>query len=132
MLGTSRLALRLQSYLCQFLFLLAFPLTSQSHSLSKQECAEGADYIQRAAHFRDHGVSEARFIGIFDKDAQESQATPPEQRWFMQDEEDRGFLRAAVVGVFQRPQGAGQHAEDFYLACDVRSDATKTDTGIRS
>lgn len=130
MLGTSRLALRLQSYLCQFLFLLAFPLTSQSHSLSKQECAEGADCIQRAAHFRDHGVSEARFIGIFDKDAQESQATPPEQRWFMQDEEDRGFLRAAVVGVFQRPIAADEHAAEFYRMCDVRGEPSSAKFGL--
>ncbi len=132
MLGTSPPVSRLQSYLCQFLILLAFPLSSQSHPLSKQECSEGADYIQRAATFRDHGVSEARFIGIFDKDVQESQATPPEQRWFMQDEEDRVFLRAAVVGVFQRPREAGQHAVDFYLACEVRGDATKTGAGMQS
>lgn len=100
--------------------LLAWPLLSQSHSLSKQECSEGADYIQRAAHFRDRGVSEARFIGIFDRDVQESQATPAEQRWFIQDEEDRVFLRAAVVNVFQNPDAAGKHAAEFYHGCKAR------------
>lgn len=130
MLGTSSQALRLHSYLCQFLILLAFPLTSQSHPLSKQECAEGADYIQRAANFRDHGVSEVRFIGIFDKDVQESQATPPEQRWFMQDEEDRVFLRAAVVGVFQRPKQPALHKEEFYTACKIRSAVSLSETGF--
>ena len=102
--------------------LLAWPLLSQSHTLSKQECSEGADYIQRAAHFRDRGVSEAKFIGIFDKDVQESKDTPPEQRWFMQDEEDRVFLRSAVVSVFQQPREARQHALEFYRACAVRGD----------
>ena len=130
MLGTSPPASRLQFYLCQFLILLAFPLSSQSHPLSKQECSEGADYIQRAANFRDHGVSEARFIGIFDKDVQESQATPPEQRWFMQDEEDRVFLRTAVVGVFKRPKQPALHKEEFYKACKIRSAASSSETGL--
>lgn len=38
----------------------------------------------------------------------------------MQDEEDRVFLRAAVVSVFQQPRAADEHASAFYLACDVR------------
>lgn len=108
-----------------------WPLLSQSHSLSTQECSEGADYIQRAAHFRDRGVSEARFIGIFDKDVQQSQATPPEQRWFMQDEADRVFLRAAVVKVFQQPQAADEHAVEFYQMCQVRGEASSTEMGLR-
>lgn len=100
--------------------LLAWPLLSQSHTLSKQECSEGADYIQRAAHFRDRGISEAKFVGIFDKDVQETQATPPAQRWFIQDEGDRVFLRAAVVDVFQKPEAASKHAAEFYQACNTR------------
>lgn len=113
-------ASRFNLRLCQVLPLLAFPLMATAHSLSIEECSEGADYILRAAHFRDRGISEARFIRIFDKDVQESQATPPEQRWFMQDEEDRIFLRAALLKVFQQPEAAGEHAAEFYHACNVR------------
>lgn len=111
--------------------LLVWPMLSHAHPFSKQECTEGANYIHRVAHYRDHGITEEQLLGIFDKDVQESQAIPPDERWFMQDEEDRMFLRAAVVNVFRKPGVAEEQAAEFYHKCVVRSESPSNASGLR-
>lgn len=93
-----------------------------AHELSISECKEGADYIRNAAISRDHGISEAKFMQIFETDMRMIQAVPKELRWFVQDEEDEAFLRAQLDEVFNRPQPPQQHAKAFGEACVLRTE----------
>ena len=92
-----------------------------AHELSLQECREGADYIRNAAISREHGMSEAAFMDIFDNDLAMIMAIPKELRWFVQDDDDATFLRAALNQVFQYPKTPAEHALDFAHACMVRA-----------
>ncbi len=92
-----------------------------AHELSVQECREGADYIRNAALSREHGMSESAFMDIFDNDLAMIQSIPKELRWFVQDDEDADFLRAALNQVFRQPKAPAEHAMDFAHACVVRA-----------
>jgi len=101
---------------------LSLPLmVASAHELSLQECREGADYIRNAAISREHGMSEAAFMDIFDNDLATIMAIPKELRWFVQDDEDAIFLRAALNQVFQHPKAPSEHAMDFAHACVGRA-----------
>lgn len=99
---------------------LSGPVAS-AHELSLQECREGADYIRNAAISREHGMSENAFMDIFDNDLAMIKAIPKELRWFVQDDDDAAFLRAALNKVFQQPMAPSEHAMDFAHACVARS-----------
>ncbi len=92
-----------------------------AHELSVQECREGADYIRNAAISREHGMSEAAFMDIFDNDLAMIKAIPKELRWFVQDDEDAAFLRSALNQVFRQPKAPAEHAMDFAHACVGRA-----------
>lgn len=94
---------------------------ANGHELSIDECREGADYIRNAAISREHGMSETAFMDIFDNDLAMIRAIPKELRWFVQDDDDAGFLRSALNEVFQHPRAPAEHAMDFAHACMVRS-----------
>lgn len=106
------------------LFALALNLSgpvASAHELSLQECREGADYIRNAAISREHGMSETAFMDIFDNDLAMIKAIPKELRWFVQDDEDAAFLRAALNKVFQQPMAPSEHAMDFAHTCMGRA-----------
>jgi hypothetical protein len=109
------------SSLCRFLLALIFPLCAFAHDLSKQECAEGADYIRNAALSRDAGMSEADFITVFDQDLARLQLLPPSLRWFVQDEDDALMLRNALTEVFKQPQPPARHWKKFAVDCLVKA-----------
>lgn len=98
-----------------------------ARELSITECKEGADYIRNAAISRDHGITEKKFMEIFETDMVMIQSVPKSLRWFVQDAEDEAFLRAQVGHVFQRPQSPQQHARDFAEACMLRTGAWDAD-----
>lgn len=97
-------------------------LPAAAHDPSLAECKEGADYIRNAAISRDQGVTEAKFMQVFENDMQLIQRVPRELRWFVQDEEDEAFLRAQLNQVFRQPQSPQQHAKDFAQACILRTE----------
>lgn len=129
-LSSSR-AVRLKSHLCQLLLLLAFPLMANAHSLSLEECSEGSDYIRNAALSRDGGMSEAKFFEVFDHDLVLLMAIPPSLRWFVQDDADAEFLRAALLDVYHNPKLPQQHAENFSVACSARMDERELNGTVR-
>lgn len=128
---SSSLATRLKSHLCQLLFLLAFPLMANAHTLSTEECSEGSDYIRNAALSRDGGMSEAKFFEVFDHDLVLLMAIPPSLRWFVQDDDDADFLRAALLDVYRNPKMPQQHAENFAVACSVRMGDPEVNRKVR-
>ena len=104
---------------------LALSLTLMSsafaHELTINECKEGADYIRNAAISRDNGITERKFMEVFETDMVMIQSVPRAMRWFVQDDEDEAFLRAQLGRVFQRPQSPQQHAREFAEACMLRT-----------
>lgn len=94
---------------------------ASAHELSLQECREGADYIRNAALSRDNGMAEAAFMDIFDNDLAMIMAIPKELRWFVQDDDDASFLRAALNQVFRQPKEPSEHAMEFAHACMARA-----------
>lgn len=110
--------------------LLALTAAAHAHDPSLAECKEGADYIRNAAISRDQGVTEAKFMQVFENDMRMIQRVPRELRWFVQDEEDEAFLRAQLNQVFHQPQPPQQHAKEFARACVLRSEEWKAG-GIR-
>lgn len=98
-----------------------------AHELSISECREGSDYIRNAALSRDNGVSERKFMEVFETDMAMIQSVPKSLRWFVQDAEDEAFLRAQLGKVFQHPQPPQQHARDFAEACMRRTGAWDAD-----
>jgi len=88
-----------------------------------EECVEGSDFIANAAHARDHGMSRANFLDRLDGDFVAIRAFPVALRWFVKDRDDERFLRAAVEGVFDRPQAADRHHAAFFDACVRRAAA---------
>lgn len=92
-----------------------------AHELSINECKEGADYIRNAAISRDSGITEKKFMDVFETDMVMIQRVPKSLRWFVQDAEDEAFLRTQLAHVFQRPQSPQQHAREFAEACMLRT-----------
>lgn len=131
MLPSSTLAFRFKSHLCQLLILLAFPLMASAHSLSKEECSEGSDYIRNAALSRDGGMSETAFLDVFEHDLVLLMAIPPSLRWFVQDADDADFMRAALLDVYRAPKAPDQHAEHFLQACAVRAGEWEVNGTVR-
>ena len=113
-----------------FCLLKALPLLSvlfgtgfcaYAHELTARECMEGSDYIRNAALSRDGGVTEAAFMGVFERDMQMISHVPQTLRWFVQDDEDEALLRAALDEVFSHPLQPQQHAKNFARACVPRT-----------
>ncbi len=110
---------------------LAMLSAAHAHEPSVTECKEGADYIRNAAISRDQGITEKKFMQVFETDMRMIQAVPRELRWFVQDDEDEAFLRAQLSVVFRQPQPPQKHAQEFAHACMLRSDEWKA-SGIHS
>lgn len=135
MLFSSSLASRLKSYLKshlrQLLFLWTLPMLATAHTLSIEECSEGSDYIRNAALSRDGGISEAKFFEVFDHDLVLLMAIPPALRWFVQDDDDAEFLRAALLDVYHSPKLPQLHAENFAAACAARTEQREMSGTVR-
>lgn len=101
-----------------------------SHALSREECAEGSDFIRNAALARDDGMPEGQFVAQFHADVQALQRLPAELRWFVQDKDDEVFLLSAVQDVFHRPKPATVHQAQFAMAC-VRLIEDDAGPGVR-
>jgi hypothetical protein len=91
-----------------------------AHDLSIDECTEAGDFIRNAALSRDSGITRADFIGRMHGDFQAIRAFPPELRWFVQDEDDEGFLLTHAERVFDDPGVPESHESDFLQACFER------------
>jgi len=91
-----------------------------AHDLSIDECTEGGDFIRNAALSRDYGVTREDFIGRMHGDLQAIRAFPPELRWFVQDDDDEGFLLTHAERVFDAPGVPESHENDFLQACFQR------------
>jgi len=103
---------------------------AHSHALSREECAEGSDFIRDAALARDDGMPERQFVAQFHADVQALQRLPAELRWFVQDKDDEVFLLSAVQDVFRRPRPAAVHQAQFAIAC-VRLIEDDSGNGVR-
>jgi hypothetical protein len=108
---------------------MLIPAIAMAHQPSRQECAEGGDFIKNAALARDHGMPEASFISRIQDDIEVIKAFPPPLRWFVQDDEAAEFLIAAATEVFRKPKDAGKHQADFVKAC-LRKVVTKPGTRL--
>jgi len=100
---------------------LGCPQLASAHALSKQECSEGTDFIRNAALSRDSGMSEISFMEIFNNDLAMLKSIPASLRWFVQDDDDAEFLRAALHEVFRKPTAPERHAELFGEVCLLRA-----------
>lgn len=120
--GSFRLFTRL--LLCAVIMLCSG--AASSHSPSIDECTEGSDFIRNAALARDNGMSENNFMERLRQDIELIQAFPPALRWFVQDDDDAGFLIAAAGDVFRQPRTAATHQDDFFKACLGKSSGRKT------
>jgi len=88
-----------------------------AHDLSIDECTEAGDFIRNAALSRDYGVTREDFIGRMHGDLQAIRAFPPELRWFVQDDDDEGFLLTHAQRVFDDPGVPESHENEFLQAC---------------
>ena len=88
-----------------------------AHSLTKNECNEGGEFIRNAALARDNGITREFFVNKLVEDLMMIQSYPPSMRWFVQDASDEKFLSEAVFKVFDEPVKAEQHEASFVGAC---------------
>ena len=88
-----------------------------SHSISRNECSEGSEFIRNAALSRDNGLSRDDYLSQLRGDLQSIRAFPPELRWFVQDEEDEALLISAAIDVFDDPHPPDQHRRAFLQRC---------------
>ena len=88
-----------------------------AHSLTRDECTEGGEFIRNAALARDNGITREFFVNKLAEDLAMIQSYPPAMRWFVQDSGDEQFLSEAVLKVFDEPVEAEQHEASFIGAC---------------
>ncbi len=98
-------------------------LPADASSPSVETCFEGSDFIANAAIARENGMARETFVARVEADLVMIRAYPPEMRWFVMDEDDERFLRAAVVDVFDSPRSPESHRARFLDACFSRAAA---------
>lgn len=96
---------------------LALPLAAAALTVSPRDCAEGAAFIENAAHARNNGMTRDAFVARLDEDLQIIRAFPPALRWFAQDDDDAALLREAVLNVFAEPLTPQEHGARFFATC---------------
>ena len=92
-------------------------IQAMAHSLTKDECREGGEFIRNAALARDNGITREFFVNKLAEDLMMIRSYPPSMRWFVQDAGDEKFLSDAVFKVFDEPVKAAQHEASFVGAC---------------
>jgi hypothetical protein len=102
---------------------ISFSSHGVSHTLSKEECAEGSDFIKNAALARENGMDGITFIAKMHDDFQVIKSFPPSVRWFAQDREEEDFLLAAAASVFEKPKEPTIHQNEFLQKCFARRDS---------
>ncbi len=105
------------------------PSTGTALTVSDRDCAEGAGFIENAAHARDNGITRERFVARFDEDLQAIRAFPAALRWFVQDDDDEVLLRTAVLQVFEEPRVPAEHGRRFLSTCRARVTAASDRAG---
>lgn len=87
-----------------WIVLLLFAAPCFAHERTSDECREAADMVMHFAQARDaKALDKATALQQFDDAVQAVSGFPPEQRWFIEDDEDVALLRGAVVQVFDNP-----------------------------
>ena len=99
------------------------PAASLAATSTLAECIEGSDFIANAAASRDNGLPRDAFLDRLEGDFAAIRAFPVPLRWFVKDADDEGFLRSAVVDVYDRPQPPDRHRDAFFVACVSRATA---------
>lgn len=97
-----------------------FSLNACAHLLSREECAEGSDFIRNAALSRQNGMGGSAFLAQTMADLAAIRSFPPELRWFVQDQRDEDYLINAVAEVFANPQDPNVHQSRFLEDCVKR------------
>lgn len=92
-------------------------LGAAASELTRQECAEGSDFIANAAHARENGITRKEFIGRMEQDLLIIQAFPPDLRWFAKDRDDAALLLEFARQVFDHPEAPQQHRKAFLASC---------------
>lgn len=88
-----------------------------AHRPSGRECTEASEFIRNAALARDNGTSRREFVERLEADLLVIRAFPAELRWFVQDDDDERFLRAAVARVFDTTLGPAALEAEFRERC---------------
>lgn len=115
------MAVRLLAVMGALALFATLPVAASSPSV--ETCFEGSDFIANAAIARENGMARETFVARVEADFVMIRAFPPELRWFVVDEDDERFLRAAVAEVFDSPRGPESHRAEFLNACFARAAA---------
>ena len=99
------------------LTLVFLSIAATAHTITKQECAEGGDFIRNAALSRENGMDGTTFITKMLADVALIRSFPVELRWFVQDVQDEDFLVKAATDVFEHPKAPEEHQRSFIGAC---------------
>ena len=100
---------------------LFMSLNTNAHPLSRQECAEGSDFIKNAALSRENGMDGMTFLARTIADLAAIKSFPPALRWFVQDQHDEDYLLKAVAEVFSNPRDPQVHQRYFFGECVTRT-----------
>jgi hypothetical protein len=102
---------------------VTLPMGASAGHSTIVECIEGSDFIANAAASRDNGMSRKDYLARLESDFVTIRAFPVALRWFVKDNDDERFLRAAAVDVFDRPLAPDRHRDRFFAACVSRAAA---------
>jgi hypothetical protein len=86
-------------------------------TVTKQDCREGAQFIENAALSRDNGMSANNFVDRLEEDLVLIKSFPPSVRWFARDDDDEEMLRRSVHRVFDEPGPPREHRRQFLEVC---------------
>lgn len=104
---------------------LIFSSNATAHSPTKEECAEGSDFIKNAALSRENGMDATTFITKLLDDFVLIKSFPVELRWFIQDPQDEEFLLKAATDVFEHPKEPDVHQRNFLGECIIRTSSNQ-------
>ncbi len=107
---------------------LIVSLNAGAHPLSREECAEGSDFIKNAAISRQNGMDGMdgmTFLARTIEDLAAIKSFPPELRWFVQDQHDEDYLLKAVAEIFSNPQDPQVHQRYFFGECLTRTSSSE-------
>ena len=100
---------------------LSLAVGAAAHPLSREECAEGGDFIKNAALSRENGMDGMTFLARTIEDFAAIKSFPPSLRWFVQDQYDEDYLLKAVADVFSNPREPQAHQTNFFGDCVTRT-----------
>lgn len=91
---------------------------AHAHERTDKECREAGDMIEHVAQARDSGSRTlAQTLADFRADIIAISQFPPEQRWFVEDEDDARVLLNGVERVWRAPKSPREQGDEFYEDC---------------